>query len=462
MATKRLKHQEQGQARPCRPFTPYNIFFHLEKERILQEQGRGYAAKVKTIDPIDRVLDTGASHRPTRYQHLVLPVDWYMPDPGKKRRLGTKSNRAPPHGIVTFVELSKMISSEWKVIDEETKNYCIDLADEQLRLYNKEMKAFVEKYGAKAAKRSSMSKVNRNKSAAMEKKITKKARKEGGAVGKGGKEGEEVRKYKLGDGIPLATADRIGRKRTAKGKKSDHNINFDKKNGISVFHLRRNEGIHEGLQDEDYNLSSKNTISIEPVSIYLKTCSSVSPILTYWANEMVNGTLELSLDSSMTHTGFCSKSSIPSPQVTPQIEQDHFAANKINTDGMKLWSRDLNAGEHSSKSEHYVVENSSQVCNIDINEFDWNRNPNPSFQNSFASVPSMETLTTLQHTYHGQGHDVFPFPSDPCQASDQPNSLKDTPSQATGMMHNVKWVQELQCFTEIDHFLCREIVPMTP
>ena len=151
-----------AEERPCRPFTAYNIFFQIERERIIQENynAEGDAAKPRRTSTLD--IDTDeASKRPPAYRHLILRKNWHIVDPQRRKRLGTKKNRPAPHGVLTFIELSRKISSNWKTIDEETKRYCHDMASKELVRYRKDMEAFVQKYGQEAAKKTYKRKTNK-------------------------------------------------------------------------------------------------------------------------------------------------------------------------------------------------------------------------------------------------------------------------------------------------------------
>mmetsp|Transcript_25132 Transcript_25132/g.51895 ORF Transcript_25132/g.51895 Transcript_25132/m.51895 type:complete len:446 (+) Transcript_25132:144-1481(+) len=415
--------QEQDQERPRRPFTAYNIFFHLEKERVLQEQGQGFAAKIKTIDPVNRDLDMDAALRPTRYQHLVLPVKWYVPDPDKKRRLAIRKNRAPPHGIFTFVELSKMISSEWKRIDEETRTYCTELADEQLKLYIEEMKVFVDKYGAEAAKKSS----KQNKTAIRNKKTAKAAGKDAGGAIEDDQGGS-----KLGDNIIPIAPYRDDQK--CKGN-SKSNYTLDENNGITILHLHQGGG---GLQDPAYNCCSFIKDNIEPESLSSNSCDYISPMMSCWANKVVNGTVELGTDVSSPR--FCAQSLRSIPGNTLLLHGHQAAGNQVNiTEISSIESASqpvqrFEGDEHFGRSHDDMREDPNQVCNFDIKDFDWTWNPNPSNGASFAPIQHNKIDVPVQYSYHYyQDHQEFPRPAFQRRSSYQPYSLTHASSPATGV-----------------------------
>lgn len=131
---------------PSRPFTPYNVFFQLERERILQEHGEGYAAIPPSVE------DAHASARPPSYRNLILAEDWYIA--GSKRKDGsTDKKKRRVHGILTFVQLSKLISQNWASADKQVKEYCTFMSQENTRRYRMEMDAYIEKYGYESVKR---------------------------------------------------------------------------------------------------------------------------------------------------------------------------------------------------------------------------------------------------------------------------------------------------------------------
>ena len=95
--------------------------------------------------------------RPPQYRHLILPADWYVVgskytgkgDPNSYRR---DRKHRKTHGVISFVELTKFVSSKWKVVDPETKEYCRNIAQGEFERYRKELDDFIKIYGADAAK----------------------------------------------------------------------------------------------------------------------------------------------------------------------------------------------------------------------------------------------------------------------------------------------------------------------
>lgn len=189
-----LSHKEGGAKKPPRPYTEYNIFFQLERERILGEleeeqrkkQGNdtesirngvadGVVVKEEgtemTVDVVTSLNDpdevdsscpqytTPSSPgivlnrpsdsndilpRPARFEHLQLAPLWYdsthrlaLSKVNKSRRRHRKT-----HGLVGFLDLTKRISKAWAEADAATKEYCKRVADRQLQIYKEELKSW--------------------------------------------------------------------------------------------------------------------------------------------------------------------------------------------------------------------------------------------------------------------------------------------------------------------------------
>lgn len=59
---------------------------------------------------------------PPRYQGLTLDHGWYVPGKNANRK------HVKSHGLTSFGELARTVASNWKVVDDETKNYCTTVA----------------------------------------------------------------------------------------------------------------------------------------------------------------------------------------------------------------------------------------------------------------------------------------------------------------------------------------------
>ncbi len=134
----------------------------MERESLLQSREDGLndgAYTVKRILAQERQVESAdkVALRPPQYRHLVLPSDWYVVgskytgkgDPNSYRR---DRKHRKTHGVISFVELTKLVSSKWKVVDPETKEYCRNIAQGEFKRYRKELEEFIKIYGADAAK----------------------------------------------------------------------------------------------------------------------------------------------------------------------------------------------------------------------------------------------------------------------------------------------------------------------
>jgi|Transcript_1933 hypothetical protein len=132
-------------SRPRRPMTSYTIFCRLERFRIVQTSQVKSHSKA-CVDLPERV-DLTSMLRPAKYRTLILPENWYAVGAVKKKR---KSHKI--HGVISFSELSKVMSDNWATVDAETKQYCQGLADEEKRRYEERLASFIATYGEEAAK----------------------------------------------------------------------------------------------------------------------------------------------------------------------------------------------------------------------------------------------------------------------------------------------------------------------
>jgi len=114
----------------------YNIFFQLERSRILQLEHQYHDPALDspalTFDATDPTSDyTGPPRLPERYRQVILPIDWHLPNKIKKRkRLHRKS-----HGRIGFHALNQQISRAWGNVEEEVRIFCENLAATEAAKY---------------------------------------------------------------------------------------------------------------------------------------------------------------------------------------------------------------------------------------------------------------------------------------------------------------------------------------
>ena len=135
--------------KPPRPYTEYNIFFQLERDRILKElEDKKNEESGELSTPEDRILNQPSDEndilpRPPQFAHLKLLPKWYDSTVriAQNKANKTKRKHRKTHGLVGFLDLTKMISKAWAAADAETKGYCKRVADRQLGYYKEELKA---------------------------------------------------------------------------------------------------------------------------------------------------------------------------------------------------------------------------------------------------------------------------------------------------------------------------------
>jgi hypothetical protein len=74
--------------KPRRPYTPYNIFYLLERELMVQEPGKSNARKslAASSSANDVVSPEDELDFPTRYKGIVMAPRWYDPNLKEKRK----------------------------------------------------------------------------------------------------------------------------------------------------------------------------------------------------------------------------------------------------------------------------------------------------------------------------------------------------------------------------------------
>eukprot|EP00956_Cyclotella_meneghiniana_P030206 scaffold75397_cov67-Cyclotella_meneghiniana.AAC.7 len=123
--------------KPRRPYTPYNIFYLLERELMVQEpkassddDASSSAAPSSANPPSDNPEDK--LKLPARYKGIVMGPQWYDPNCKEKRK------HRKTHGK----DLTEQISRNWANIDKESKDYCTALSEIGRRKYKQTMSKF--------------------------------------------------------------------------------------------------------------------------------------------------------------------------------------------------------------------------------------------------------------------------------------------------------------------------------
>ena len=120
-------------SKKIRAYTCYNLFFQLEREYILQTHlgHRPDLSKTDKIFDANDITNYQGPSLPSRYRNLILAYDWHIPGKLQRRR---RSHRRS-HGLISFHELNDRISGSWKVVDDETRNFCTILAAMEANKY---------------------------------------------------------------------------------------------------------------------------------------------------------------------------------------------------------------------------------------------------------------------------------------------------------------------------------------
>ena len=118
------KKQTTKSKKNPRPYNRYNIYFILERERLILAKGgttkwSSPSSSKDAMVPINEgYKNMELPHLPMRFVHLTVPDGWCVPCQ-QKRRPHRKT-----HGVASFRELARSIASSWKTIDEETLEFC--------------------------------------------------------------------------------------------------------------------------------------------------------------------------------------------------------------------------------------------------------------------------------------------------------------------------------------------------
>jgi hypothetical protein len=131
--------------KPTRPLTGYHLFFQLEREYIIQTSKSSDDDKKEDTRPIGKQLD---ETMPVRYRHIHLSPTWYASGSGKRvksKASKEKRKHRKTHGVITFLELSRLIASRWADLedtDKATKLYVAKIAARELAIYRQDMKMY--------------------------------------------------------------------------------------------------------------------------------------------------------------------------------------------------------------------------------------------------------------------------------------------------------------------------------
>jgi hypothetical protein len=61
-----------------------------------------------------------------------------------------KRSKYQNHGVITFKALSKLVAERWENVDDETRQFCKKIADDERDRYKREVDEYVARYGREA------------------------------------------------------------------------------------------------------------------------------------------------------------------------------------------------------------------------------------------------------------------------------------------------------------------------
>jgi hypothetical protein len=113
---------------PVKPFTSYNFFFFLERERIVEQIRNDKVCNGSFGDIVDDLDSLTAesihyysdptvwSTKNVALQDSILKIHW-------NRDRGIKRKHRKTHGVITFSELTKLISNAWHALPANAKEF---------------------------------------------------------------------------------------------------------------------------------------------------------------------------------------------------------------------------------------------------------------------------------------------------------------------------------------------------
>lgn len=117
-----------------RPHNCYNIFFILERERLIQQAKEESSSHNGANDVASNSGEGSASYDlvgyeslnlpdlPPRYRGLSMETGWYVPGKNARRK------HVKTHGLTSFADLAQTVANNWKTVDDVTKEYCQTVA----------------------------------------------------------------------------------------------------------------------------------------------------------------------------------------------------------------------------------------------------------------------------------------------------------------------------------------------
>lgn len=128
-------NKKQTSSKPKRPYTPYNLFYLLERELAVQKINGPPSTKRNVTSTVPPRPEEQVKI-PSRYDGIVMAPYWYDPNMKEKRK------HRKTHGSISFKELTGIISANWATVDKTTKDYVTAISEMGRKRYREEMARF--------------------------------------------------------------------------------------------------------------------------------------------------------------------------------------------------------------------------------------------------------------------------------------------------------------------------------
>jgi hypothetical protein len=129
---KQLSHATTGR-KIATPLTPYNFFFRVERNRLLQQVSCATGETVAEPNVALQEFYAGVLRNQDAFIEQVLQDQWSR-DPSQKRK------HQKVHGKISFESMSRRIAASWQALPDSVKNVFRQISDCDHRRYDEEVR----------------------------------------------------------------------------------------------------------------------------------------------------------------------------------------------------------------------------------------------------------------------------------------------------------------------------------